>query len=94
MMTSSLLGKEDEYLELVWLVLDSDDSGHIEFEPFMDIFELTHLSVKSLDEEPGLIESCFPSFYNSSYSKLFIRGVKHLYFRSVKDQWSARLPHY
>jgi hypothetical protein len=59
--------------------------GHIDLKVFMDIYELSHLSVKSLENDQSSAEKCCPNVYNSNYSKVFIKCVKHIYFRYVFD---------
>ena len=78
-------GKSDGYFNLLWLVMDSQDVGHIELDAFVDIYELTHLSVKDLDDDQTLAGKCCPKFYDLSYSRFFIACVKSAYFRYVFD---------
>jgi two pore calcium channel protein 3 len=77
--------KDSNFFELVWLVIDQDDVGHVDLKSFTDIYELTHLSVKSLADGNSLADKCCPKVYNSKYSKIFVRCVKHIYFRYFFD---------
>ena len=77
--------KSSDFFELLWLVIDRDDVGHVDLASFTDIYELTHLSVKSLADENTMAEKCCPRLYNSKYSKMFVRVVKHIYFRYFFD---------
>jgi hypothetical protein len=58
------------------------DNGHIEFGSFTDIYELMHLNVKDLAEEPTLLQKCCPAIYSSKISTMLERN-RYNYFKSV-----------
>ena len=82
LMKSTASDRKDEFWEVCWLILDHKNEGTIPFNEFGHIPELLHLRVVDIQDKRA---SWFPTLYNSPWSKILIKGIRHIYFRYLFD---------
>ena len=83
LMRMTLPRKSEQYFNILWYVLDSDQNGYIDRTEFRILPDL--LNIKMTEVKDNLFERHIPTVYSHKYSKLIIRCVKHKYFRYLFD---------
>ena len=82
--------RNEEFLEVCWLILDYQNKRRISFDEFCHVPELMDMRVVNIHDKRNV---WFPEVYHSAWSKMLIRCVRHIYFRYLFDvrvvaQWA------
>jgi len=73
----------EQYVKVVWCVLDTDNNGYVDRQEFMCVADL--LSIPVTEVLPNLFERHISNFYSSKYSVKLKSFVKHKVFRYIFD---------
>ena len=74
--------RNEEFLEVCWLILDYQNQRCISFDEFSHVPELMDMRVVNIHDKRNV---WFPEVYHSAWSKMLIRGVRHIAFRYLFD---------
>ena len=74
--------RNEEFLEVCWLILDYRNQRCISFDEFSHVPELMDMRIVNIHDKRNV---WFPEVYHNTWSKMLIRCIRHIYFRYLFD---------
>lgn len=82
LMKATVKDKTDEYWQVVWMILDPGNQGHVSMEEFYHVADILGLRVVNIRTRRAVP---LPHIYHSQPSRFLIKWVKTVYFRYLFD---------